>query len=90
MKLCKAAALALVGWYLMIAVSGCAVAAKVHTRNDMMQSKTEYTDCLRANSSEPQKCAGLKEAYEADLQAYRATSAGTSPGYSVSVDQSSN
>jgi hypothetical protein len=71
-------------------VSGCGVVAKVDARNDMMQSKQAYTDCLRANSAEPQSCAGLKEAYEADLQAYRATSSGIRPGYAVSVDQSSN
>ena len=75
---------------LVFAVSGCGVAAKVQARDEMMQSRQEYTDCLRAHSAEPQTCAGLKEAYQADLQAYRATSAGIRPGYSLSVDQSSN
>ena len=79
-----------VGITLAFAISGCGVAAKVQARDDMMQSKQAYTDCLRANSAEPQACAGLKEAYQADLQAYRATSAGIRPGYAVSVDQSSN
>jgi hypothetical protein len=87
MKCRHSVALALVGVF---AVSGCGIAAKVQARDDMMQAKDEYTACLRANSSEPQKCAGLKEAYQADLQAYRATAAGIRPGYSVSVDQSAN
>jgi hypothetical protein len=69
------------------AIFGCAVSAKVQARNDMMQSKSAYTDCLRQNNSEPSNCAGLKEAYEANLQAYRATSAAIRPGYTVSVDQ---
>jgi hypothetical protein len=72
------------------AASGCGLAAKVQARDDMMQAKAAYTDCLQQNSAEPAKCTGLKEAFDADLQAYRATSAGARPGYSLSVDQSSN
>ena len=69
---------------------GCGVAAKVNARNDMEQSKTAYKQCLVQNSTEPRVCDGLKQAYEADLQAYRATSAGIRPGYALSIDQSSN
>lgn len=68
---------------------GCGVVAKVQARDDMMQAKSAYTGCLQENSGQPAKCAGLREAFEADLQAYRATSAGIQPGYSVSVDQTS-
>jgi hypothetical protein len=73
---------------LALATCGCGIAAKVHARDDMMQAKTEYTQCLQENSVEPAKCAGYKEAYEADLQAYRATSAGVQPGYALSVNES--
>lgn len=61
------------------------VAAKVQTRDDMMQAKSAYTQCLTNNSSEPSKCAGLKEAFEADLQAYRATASGVRNGTVVDV-----
>lgn len=71
-------------------ISGCGIVAKVDARNDMMAAKKEYTDCLRKNNAEPGACAGLKEAYQTDLQAYRATSAGIQPGFALSVDQSSN
>jgi len=71
-------------------ISGCGIAAKIKARDDMMQAKSAYTQCLQQNSAEPGQCAGLKEAYEADLQAYRATSAGIKPGYALSIDQSSN
>jgi hypothetical protein len=69
------------------AVSGCGFAAKVQARDDMMQAKRDYTQCLQQNSAEPRRCEGLKETYEADLQAYRATSAGVKPGYSLTVDR---
>jgi hypothetical protein len=64
---------------------GCGVAAKVQARNDMMQAKSAYTQCLSENSSEPSKCAGLREAYDADLQAYRATSSGLRSGSVLEV-----
>jgi len=69
---------------------GCGIAAKVQARNDMMQAKNAYTQCLQQNSAEPEKCARLKEAYEVDLQAYRATSSGLQNGYTVNVNQTSN
>lgn len=68
--------------------SGCGVAAKVQARNDMMQAKSVYTQCLSENSSDPSKCAGLKEAYDADLQAYRAASNGLRSGSVLEVQSS--
>jgi hypothetical protein len=67
---------------------GCGVAAKVHARDDMMHAKSAYTQCLTENSSDPSKCAGLKEAYDADLQAYRATSSGLRSGSVLEVQSS--
>lgn len=70
---------------LAITIAGCSDAAEDNqamqaaaennqARSDMMQAKNAYTKCLQENSAETQKCAGFKEAYEVDLQAYRATS----------------
>jgi hypothetical protein len=73
-----------------LTLAGCGVVAKVQARDEMMQAKTAYTQCLQQNSAETARCDGFKQAYEADLQAYRATSAGIRPGYALSVDQSSN
>jgi hypothetical protein len=52
-------------------LAGCGVAAKVRARNDMEVSKAAYKECLRREKAE---CEGLRQAYDADLQAYRATS----------------
>ncbi len=74
---------------LALALSGCT--GMVQARNDMMQEKIAYTQCLQENSANPGQCAGLREAYEADLQAYRATTAEFEArfdsGHSVFVDQ---
>lgn len=72
----KSESLALI--MIVLLVSGCSNAAnparaqRIQARDDMVQSRTAYRDCARANSSEPRKCAGLKEAFETDLQAYNA------------------
>ncbi|MGC1398624.1 hypothetical protein [Candidatus Binatus sp.] len=78
---------------LAITISGCSDAAEDNqamqaaaennqARSDMIQAKDAYTKCLQENSAETQKCAGFKEAYEVNLQAYRATS-GEGGGASV-------
>jgi hypothetical protein len=79
---------------LAITISGCgdaaedkqamqAAAENNQARSDMMQAKNAYTKCLQENNADPQKCAGFKEAYEVDLQAYRATSGGSVSGGAV-------
>jgi hypothetical protein len=76
---------------LAITISGCSDAAEDNqamqaaaennqARSDMMQAKNAYTKCLQENNADPRKCAGFKEAYEVDLQAYRATSGGSVSG----------
>jgi hypothetical protein len=69
-----------------VALSGCGIAAKVDARNDMEQSKAAYKNCLAANPSNPSACAGLEAAFQADLAAYRATSAGVNPN-TVEINQ---
>lgn len=59
------------------------IEAQNQARNDMMQAKNVYTKCLQENNAEPQKCAGFKEAYEVDLQAYRAVSGGSANGVTI-------
>jgi hypothetical protein len=51
-----------------LAIGGCGVAAKAQARDEMMQSKQKYTACLAQNGSEPGRCAGLKDTYEANLK----------------------
>ena len=67
-------------------LGGCGIAAKVQTRNDMQSSLATYKACLAQNPSDPTPCRGAKEAYEADLTAYRATSAGLLPGTNSTVN----
>lgn len=67
-------------------LAGCGIAAKVDARNDMMQSRQLYKSCLIQNPSNPAACAGLKAAYQADMQAYRATSAGIMRGRNDTVN----
>jgi hypothetical protein len=49
---------------------GCVIGAE-NARHDMEASKAAYKSCLVAR--EPEACEGLRQAYEADLSAYRAT-----------------
>jgi len=75
---------------LIISVSfsnGCGIAAKVRARDDMEVSKAAYKKCLEQHPDDPSKCEALRRAYEADLKAYRETSKGIRPGYTISVDQ---
>ena len=75
---------------LMIALAftnSCGIAAKVRARDDMEVSKAAYKRCLEQNPDDPSKCEALRRAYEADLKAYRETSRGIRPGYTISVDQ---
>ena len=65
-----------------VSLTGCGIAAKVNARNDMEQSKNTYKACLAANAAHPAACEASRMAYEADMKAYRATSAGIQPGRS--------
>ena len=58
---------------LVILLSGCGMTqfqAKVQTRNDMLSSKDIYKTCLAAGG----ECINEKRAYDADLEAFSATS----------------
>jgi hypothetical protein len=61
-------------------LTGCAVAAKVNARHDMEASKAAYKAFLDQHGRDLAACEGLRQTYEADLSAYRATSAATRPG----------
>ncbi len=84
MKNLSAVAMALA---LAVGVTGCGVAAKVNARNDMEQSKSAYKTCLVQNAGDIGRCHGYKLAYDADMRAYRATSAGIRNGYTVDVNE---
>jgi hypothetical protein len=61
-------------------LSGCGIAAKVNARNSMQESLAAYKACLVQNPQNVNACQGAKLAYDADMRAYRATSAGIQPG----------
>jgi uncharacterized low-complexity protein len=71
---------------LALGVTGCGVAAKVEARNDMQSSLKSYKNCLAANPTNVGVCHGYKLAYDADMRAYRATSAGIRPGSTITID----
>ena len=54
-------------------------AVATQARNDMMEARAAYTKCLQENAADPHKCASESQAFEADLQAYRATQASVKP-----------
>jgi hypothetical protein len=68
-------------------VAGCGIAAKINARNDMQASKAVYKACLAQHQEDVAACEGPREAYEADLAAYRATSAGLRPGATITFEQ---
>jgi hypothetical protein len=77
-----------------LTLAGCAgsgLAAKAQSRNQMMATEQAYRSCLLDHPSTPQACAGLREAYDADMRMYRATTAGIQGGtnntLSVNVEQ---
>jgi hypothetical protein len=62
-----------------VLLSGCAIAAKVSARHEMETSKAAYKACLAQNGRDLDACEGLRQTYEADLAAYRTTSAAARP-----------
>ena len=68
-------------------LSGCAVAAKVRARDDMEASKAAYKRCLQEHPDDPSKCEGLRQAYEADLKAFRATSHALTDSSTVTIEK---
>jgi hypothetical protein len=69
-----------------VTLSGCGIAAKIDARNEMMDSKRDYTNCLTAHPDDTKACEGYRLAYQADMQAYRATSAGIMRGRNDTVN----
>jgi hypothetical protein len=61
-------------------IADCGVAAKVNARNEMETSKAAYKDCLARNPQNLSACEASRLSYDADIKAYRATSAGIQPG----------
>jgi hypothetical protein len=76
-----------IGLLLAALLSSCGIAAKVNARNDTEVSKATYKACLAQHSQDVSACEGARQAYEADLAAYRATSAGIRPGVNITIDQ---
>ena len=72
---------------LLTGLAGCGIAAKVNARNDMEASKRAYKACLVQRPENPAACEATREAYQADLAAYQATSAGIRPGPTFTIEQ---
>jgi predicted small secreted protein len=64
--------------------NGC-VTAKAG--QDMENSRIAYKKCLEEHPDDPDKCEALRRAFEADLNAYRATSPGITSHGAISVEQ---
>src|SRR5579883_988308 len=74
-----------------LALTGCGVAAKVDARNNMQQSLVAYKQCLAQHPDNArQACEATKLAYDADMRAYRATSAGIRSGQTIDVNTTSD
>jgi hypothetical protein len=69
-----------------IALTGCGIAAKVEARHNMQSSLAAYRACLQQHSQAPEYCEGPRLAYEADMEAYRATSAGVMLGRNDTIN----
>src|SRR6266536_5947523 len=69
-----------------VGLGGCGLAAKVNARSEMTQSESAYKACLVQHPGQVSACESVRLAYEADLQMYRATSAGVQPGRSDTVN----
>ena len=64
-----------IGLFLIMGMlTGCGVAAKVSP--GMESSKAAYQRCLEQNPDNPERCAAQRQAYEADMRAFRATTQG--------------
>jgi hypothetical protein len=60
--------------FTMAFLMGCGAAANLSSRFE--SSKTAYMRCLEQNPDNPERCAAFREAYEADVRAFRDTSQG--------------
>jgi hypothetical protein len=60
--------------FTMAFLMGCGSAANLSSRFE--SSKTAYMRCLEQNPDNPERCAAFREAYEADVRAFRDTSQG--------------
>jgi hypothetical protein len=60
--------------FMMACLMGCGAAANLSS--GLESSKTAYMRCLEQNPDNPERCAAFRQAYEADMRAFRDTSQG--------------
>lgn len=78
--------LMVIGLFLSLtSASGCGTASNIRL-SGLESSKTAYMRCLEQNPDDPSKCASLRQAYEADLRAFRDSSKGLTRGGLFSND----
>lgn len=65
---------------LAVALSACALQAKMNELDQMNASKAAYKECLMANSGKVSTCQAEQLSYEADLKAYQVTAEGMMTG----------
>jgi len=61
---------------------GCGPTLGMRAWKELEKSKAAYKECLMTHSENPDKCEGLRKAYEADVKAYRAIM-----GRSVTIEE---
>jgi hypothetical protein len=76
----------LIGTVATLALTGCGIAAKVDARNNMQASLVAYKACLAQNPQNLKACEASRLAYNADMSAFRATSAGIQPGRNDTIN----
>lgn len=60
--------------WVLASLSGCGAAN--FSLSSLDSSKAAYMRCLEQNPDDPSKCAAFRQAYEADVRAFRDTSTG--------------
>ncbi|MFZ2088113.1 MAG: hypothetical protein WAU47_06025 [Desulfobaccales bacterium] len=60
--------------FIMSCFMGCGAKANLSSRFE--SSKMAYMRCLEQNPDNPERCAALRQAYEADMRVFRDTSQG--------------
>ncbi len=57
---------------LTIFLLGCQLGTHMRVTKEMEESRVAYKECLEDHASDPSACVSLKEAYYADVKAFRA------------------
>ena len=68
-----------------LVLSACAMVKRDRARDQMVESKADYKQCLRQHPNDASACEAFRKMFEADLKAFRAES--TSGGGTVTIEK---